>query len=72
MEKCFNRRTPVFLTCKKAEAQAKEVQIELALERIRARTMAMHKSGEIIDIMSVMFEQFGQLDLRGRCDRPQS
>jgi hypothetical protein len=31
----------------KAEAQAREAQIEAALERVRARTMAMFKSDEL-------------------------
>ncbi len=37
-----------FLDLQKAEAQAREAQIEAALERVRARTMAMHKSSELL------------------------
>ena len=46
-----------FLDLKKAEAQAKEAQIEASLERIRARAMAMQGSGELTDVLSVIFEQ---------------
>ena len=44
-----------------AIAQAKEVQIELALGRVRARTMAMQKSEEIQDTTLVLFKQFKEL-----------
>ncbi len=60
----FERTYTRFLDLKKAEAQAREAQIELALERVRARTMAMHKSEELIEIMAVMFDQLAQLQLR--------
>ncbi|HUR66291.1 MAG TPA: tetratricopeptide repeat protein [Chitinophagaceae bacterium] len=46
----------------KAEAQAKEAQIQLALERVRARTMAMHKSEELAEIVGLMYTQFEELD----------
>ena len=36
-----------FLDLQKAEAQAREAQIQLALERVRAQTMAMQKSEEL-------------------------
>ncbi len=52
-----------FLDLKKAEAQAREAQIELALERVRARTMAMQKSGELKDIIQVVYEQFVHLNI---------
>ena len=40
-----------------AEAQAREVEKELALERVRARTMAMQHSDELIETSELMFEQ---------------
>ena len=46
-----------FLDLQKAEAQAREAQIELALEKVRARTMAMHKSDELHDVAEVLFQQ---------------
>ncbi|OSZ73598.1 hypothetical protein CAP36_16415 [Chitinophagaceae bacterium IBVUCB2] len=50
-----------YLDIQKSEAQAKEAQIELALERVRARTMAMQHSGELAETVAVMFEQFKTL-----------
>jgi hypothetical protein len=50
-----------FLDLQKAEAQTKEAQIELALERVRARTMAMHKSEELAETAQVLFQQLSEL-----------
>ena len=50
-----------FLDLKQAEAQAREAQIELALERVRARTMAMHHSNELANTASVLFQQIKEL-----------
>ncbi len=47
-----------YLDLQKAEAQARESQIQLALERVRARTMAMQNSEELTDTSSLLFEQF--------------
>lgn len=44
-----------------AEAQAREAQIQLALERVRARTMAMQRSDELIETATVMFRQIETL-----------
>ena len=43
----FEQAYTRFLDLQKAEAQTREAQIQLALERVRARTMAMHHSHEI-------------------------
>ena len=51
-----------YLDLQKAEAQAKESQIQLALERVRARTMAMQKSGELHKVIQLVFEQLQQLN----------
>ena len=50
-----------FLDISQAEAQAREAQIELALERVRARTMAMQKSDELSETAFVLFQQFALL-----------
>ena len=50
-----------FLDLQKAEAQTREAQIELALERVRARTMAMHKSEELAETSQVLFQQLSEL-----------
>ena len=44
-----------FLDLQKAEAQAKESQIQLALERVRARTMAMQKSDELFEAAVITY-----------------
>ncbi len=50
-----------FLDLEKAEAQAREAQIEAALERVRASSMAMHKSEQLAETAEVLFEQFNLL-----------
>jgi hypothetical protein len=40
-----------------AEAQAREAQIEAALERVRSRTLAMQKSDELAETAAVLFKQ---------------
>ncbi len=44
-----------FLDLQKAEAQGRESQIQLALERVRARTMAMQKSDELAERQRLSF-----------------
>src|SRR6185436_13828335 len=67
-KKIFKRFAAVFgqtyrryLDLQKAEAQTRESQIELALERVRARTMAMQKSDELSETAAVMFQEFKKL-----------
>ena len=43
------------------ESKNKELQIEAALERVRARTMAMQKSEELYDVAHLLHEQFKSL-----------
>ncbi len=50
-----------YLDLQKAEAQTRESQIQLALERVRARTMAMQKSDELSETVYVLFQQFKEL-----------
>ncbi len=50
-----------FMDIKKSEEQARESQIQLALERVRARTMAMHKSEELAETAAVLFQQMTEL-----------
>ncbi len=58
----FEQTYTRFLDLQKAEAQAREAQIEAALERIRSRSLAMHKSEEIKSIVKVVFEQLKNLN----------
>jgi signal transduction histidine kinase len=57
----FEQTYTRFLDLQKAEAQAREAQIEAALERVRSRTMAMQKSEELADAAYVLFEQLNIL-----------
>ncbi|MGB3079927.1 MAG: ATP-binding protein [Saprospiraceae bacterium] len=52
-----------FLDLKMAEAQAREAKTEAALERVRSRTMGMQKSEELKEVIQVVYEQFGQLNI---------
>ncbi|MGQ0740403.1 MAG: ATP-binding protein [Bacteroidota bacterium] len=60
--KAFQQTYTRFLDLQKAEAQAREAQVETALERIRARAMAMHTSGELMEVANVLREQMGLLN----------
>ncbi len=53
----FEQTYTRFLDLKKAEAQAREAQIEAALERVRSRTLAMQKSDELTETAAVLFKQ---------------
>ncbi|MFI5188049.1 MAG: hypothetical protein ACHQF0_15065, partial [Chitinophagales bacterium] len=55
--KVFEQAYIRFLDLQKAEAQARESQIQLALERVRARTMAMQHSDELKDAAALLFQQ---------------
>ena len=61
--KVFEQTYTRFLDLKKAEAQAKEAQIEAALERVRSRSMAMHESGEMLEVIEVVSNQLKELKL---------
>src|SRR6187401_1466012 len=61
--KVFEQAYIRFLDLQKAEAQARESQIEAALERVRSRTMAMQKSDELKDVIQVVYEQFVHLNV---------
>jgi signal transduction histidine kinase len=50
-----------YMDVAQAETQAREAQIELALERVRARTMAMQKSEELGEASLILFQQLKEL-----------
>jgi hypothetical protein len=60
--KVFEQTYIRFLDLQKAEAQAREAQIELGLERVRARAMAMQKSDELADLVATVFNELTNLD----------
>lgn len=55
--KVFQQTYTRFLDLQKAEEQAREAQIETALERVRSRTMAMQKSDELKYAATLLFQQ---------------
>ncbi len=52
-----------YLDIEYAEAQARESQIQLALERVRAKTMAMQKPHELDSVIKTMYAELKQLDV---------
>src|SRR5258705_1771942 len=60
----FERLYQRFLDLQKAEAQTRESQIELGLERVRARTMAMQRSEELAEVSMILFQQIEQLGIK--------
>ena len=61
--KVFQQTYTRFLDLQKAEAQAREAQIEAALEKIRSRSLGMHHSIEIKEVVSILFEKLKELNL---------
>jgi hypothetical protein len=59
--KVFDLTYTRFNDLKQAEAQAREAQIEVALERIRARAMAMHSSNELMDVANIFVSKWACL-----------
>jgi signal transduction histidine kinase/ketosteroid isomerase-like protein len=59
--KVFEQTYIRFLDLQKAEAQARESQIEAALEKVRSRTMAMQNSSELGAVAAELFAQMNQL-----------
>ncbi len=57
----FGQTYKRYLDLQNAETQAREAQIEAALERVRARTMAMQKSDELSEAAALLFQQFKDL-----------
>ncbi len=62
--KVFEQAYIRFLDLQKAEAQAREAQIEAALERVRSRTMGMQRSDELAETVSVLFKQLLDLGVK--------
>ena len=61
--KVFEQTYTRFLDLQKAEAQTREAQIEAALERVRSRSMAMHKTSELQDVINTVYQQLMSLNL---------
>jgi len=64
----FEQTYTRFLDLQKAEANAREAQIEASLERVRSKTMAMHNSNDVGETVAAMFAEFVHLDIHtNRC-----
>jgi len=59
----FEQTYARFLDLQKAEAQAREAQIEAALERVRGRAMAMQDSNELSNLVDTVFQELKKLDV---------
>jgi signal transduction histidine kinase len=57
----FNLTYTRFNDLKQAEAQAREARIEAAMEKVRARAMAMQKPEELIEVAQVLRKEMGLL-----------
>ena len=64
--KVFNQAYTRFSDLKKAEAQAREAQIEAALERVRSKAMAMHSSEDLSQTVNAFFNELKTLGLSMR------
>ena len=62
--KVFQQTYTRFLDLEKAEAQAREAQIEMALEKVRSRTMAMQKSEELPEVGGLLYQELSKLGLK--------
>ena len=60
--KVFEQTYTRFLDLQKAEAQAREAQIEAALEKVRSRSLAMHKAEELGEVITVVFDKLKDLN----------
>ncbi|HEX9153158.1 MAG TPA: hypothetical protein VF842_13790, partial [Flavobacterium sp.] len=52
-----------FMDIEKAEANAREAQIELGLERVRAKAMAMQKSDDLGLAVAIIFDELDKLNM---------
>jgi hypothetical protein len=59
----FERAYTRFLDLRRAEAQAREAEIEAALERVRSRTMGMQKSEELQEIIKVVHDHITDIGI---------
>ena len=61
--KVFEQTYTRFLDLEKAEAQAREAQIEVSLERVRSKAMAMQKSEDLANAVATVFDELDKLNL---------
>jgi hypothetical protein len=61
--KVFDQAYTRFLDLQKAEANAREAQIEAGLERVRAKAMAMHSSKDLAETLGVFYRELKSLSV---------
>ena len=61
--KVFQQTYTRFLDLQKAEAQAREAQIEARLERVRSKAMAMHSPNDLSETVNVFFKELKTLGI---------
>ena len=64
--KVFEQTYTRFLDLQKAEAQAREAQIEASLERIRAKAMAMHSSEDLAVTIGTFYKELESYSITPR------
>jgi len=52
-----------YLDLQKAEAQAREAKIEVSLERVRSKAMAMHSPNDLAETVNVFFKELKTLGI---------
>ncbi|GMQ25460.1 hypothetical protein Aoki45_21420 [Algoriphagus sp. oki45] len=52
-----------FEDLKKAEARIREEKVKTSLERVRSRSLAMHQSSELQDVIKTVSDQFKELEI---------
>src|SRR4030095_11482073 len=62
--KVFEQTYTRFLDLQKAETQAREANIEAALEKVRSRANAMHRSESLHEVIREVHSQLRQLEFR--------
>jgi signal transduction histidine kinase len=62
--KAFEQTYTRFIDLQKAEAQARESQIEAALERVRSHAMAMHNSNDLAATANLVFVELKKLSVQ--------
>ena len=61
--KVFEQTYTRFLDLQKAEVQTREAQIEASLERVRSKSMAMHKSDELLEAGELLYKELSKLGI---------
>ncbi|NND87780.1 MAG: SnoaL-like domain-containing protein, partial [Flavobacteriaceae bacterium] len=61
--KVFEQTYTRFLDLQKAEKQARDAEIENALERVRSRSMGMQSSDELKDVIQTVYDQFVKIKI---------